>query len=77
MKFENILKFIPAIIGIFLFLIGAILKIKYAPTGFDEFITGNGYLLIIIGILACILNIAFNYIINDTSYEQSNPKEGK
>jgi ABC-type uncharacterized transport system permease subunit len=71
MKLENILKWFPAIAGVILFLTGLILKIVEKPAGYDQFISGNSYILLVIGIEAVILNFAFNSILSDNSDSQN------
>lgn len=67
---KNILKWLPAIVGAALFLVGLVLKILENPASYDQFISGNSYILIIIGIVAVILNYAFNHIMNESDNNQ-------
>lgn len=67
MKTENILKWLPAIAGAVLFLIGLVLKISEKPASYEQFISGTSYILLVIGIEAIILNYAFNLILSESN----------
>ena len=62
---NKILKWLMTIIGVILFAAGLIMKISEKPSGYEEFIAGNSYILLIIGLEAILLNFAFNHILCD------------
>jgi hypothetical protein len=67
---NKILKWFPTIAGVTLFTIGLFLKLAEKPKTYDQFISGNNYILIVIGIEAIIINLAFNHILKNSSNKQ-------
>lgn len=67
---DKFLKWLPTVAGAALFLTGLVLKIIQGPKSYDEFISGNSYILLIIGIEAILLNFAFSSIINESAAQK-------
>jgi hypothetical protein len=61
----KVLKWFPATVGVILFITGLALKIAEKPSSYDDFIAGNSYILLALGIEAIILNLAFNIILKN------------
>ncbi len=70
MKINNLLKWFSAITGVVLLLIGLVLKIGEAPANYDQFISGNSFVMLVIGIEAIIINFAFNHILDEDYTKQ-------
>ena len=64
---DNLLKWAPAIAGLILFVTGLTLKIIQGAMSYEEFIMGNSYIILVIGIQAMLLNFAFNHILSDSN----------
>lgn len=64
-KLNRILKWLPAMVGVVLFVVGLVIKIAEHPINYDQFISNNSYILMVIGAEAVILNLAFTSVLND------------
>lgn len=62
---DKFLKWVPTIVGLILFITGIVLKIIEGAKSYDAFISGNSYIILVVGVEAILLNFAFNHILSD------------